>query len=135
LFLEYVFKGIVVDERVLMMWKKHSDGVPNVLIDNANILSKGVGNASLRLRRRFMHTGYVPRDVLESATKESEVNDSIRILNFTLSDSDIIEGTVHHTTDEDNSSFTDDLSDSGPLTCISSLTIVNREDEMTEEYS
>ena len=78
-FLENLLQGIVIDERVLMIWRKHSDGVPNVLIDNSNILSEGVGNAALRLRRRFMRTGYVPRDVPESATKESELSDSIRI--------------------------------------------------------
>ena len=54
-----------------MMWKKHSDGVPNVLIDNTNILSKKAGNTALRLRRRFMRTGYVPRDVRESETNAS----------------------------------------------------------------
>ena len=41
---------------------------------------------------------------------------------------------MSHTTDEDNSSFTDDLSDSGPLTYIPSLTIVDEEEEMVEEY-
>jgi hypothetical protein len=64
----------------------------------------------------------------------SELNDSIRVLNFTSSDSDISQGTVSHTTDEDNSSFTDDLSDSDPLTYIPSLTIVDEEEEMVEEY-
>jgi hypothetical protein len=102
---------MAIDERVLMMWKKHSDGFPNVLIDNIHILFEGAGNAALRLRRRFMRTGYVPRDVPESTTKESEINDSIRVLNFTRSDGDICEGNVSQTTDEDNSSFTDDFSD------------------------
>ena len=69
LFINYVLQGIDIDERVLMMWKKHSDGVPNVLIDNTNILSEGVGTAALRIRRLFMRTGYVPRDVPEFATK------------------------------------------------------------------
>jgi hypothetical protein len=56
-------------------------------------------------------------------------------LNFTRSDDDITEGAVSHTTDEDNSSFTDDLSVSGPLmTYIPSLSIVDEEDEMVEEY-
>jgi len=41
---------------------------------------------------------------------------------------------VSHTSNEDNSSFTDDLSDSGPLAYIPSLTIVDEEDEMVEEY-
>jgi hypothetical protein len=41
---------------------------------------------------------------------------------------------VSHTTDEDNSSFTDDLSDSGPMTYIPSLTTVDEEDEMVKEY-
>jgi hypothetical protein len=105
------------------------------LIDNTNILSEEAGNAALRLRRRFMRTGYVPRDVPESATNvSSDLNDSIRILNFTRSDSEITKKTMSHTTDEDNSSFTDDLSDSGPLTYIPSLTIVDEEDEMVEEY-
>jgi hypothetical protein len=82
-----------------------------------------------------MRLGYVPRDVPESATNaSSELNDSIRVFNFTRSDGDIREGTVSHTTDEDDSSFTDDLSDSGPLTYISFLTIVNEEEEMVEEY-
>jgi hypothetical protein len=88
-----------------MMWKNHSDGLPNVLIDITNILSEGASNAALRLRRRFMRTCYVPRDVPECATKESELNGSIRVLNFTRSDSDISEETVSHTTDEDNSSL------------------------------
>jgi len=118
-----------------MMWRKHSDGVPNVLIDNTNILSEGAGNAALRLRRRFMRTCYVPQDVPESATNASlELNDSIRVLNFTRSEGDISEKNVSHTTDEDNSSFTDDLSDSGMLTYIPSLTIVDEEEEMVEEY-
>ena len=55
-FLQNVLRGIAIDERVLMMWRKYSDGVPNVLIDNTDILSKGAGNATLRLRRRFMRT-------------------------------------------------------------------------------
>ena len=46
----------------------------------------------------------------------------------------IIEGTVSHTTDEDKSSFTDDLSHSGPLTYIPYLTIIDEEDEMVEKY-
>jgi len=71
-----------------------------------------------------MRTSYVPRDVEESATNaSSELNDSTRVLNFTHSDNDISEGNISHTTDEDNSSFTDDLSDLGPLTYIPSLTI------------
>ena len=99
------------------------------------MLYKGAGDAALRLRRRFMRTGYAPRDVPESAINVSlELNDSIRILNFTRSESDIIEGTMSHTTDEDNSSFTNDLSDSGPLTYIPSLTIVDEDNEMVEEY-
>ena len=115
---ENVLQGIAIDERVLMMWKKHSDVVLDVFIDNTNILSEKVGDAALRLRRRFMRTSYVPRDVLESATNASsnKVNDSIRVLDFTRSDGDISEGSVSHTPDEDNSSFTDDLSDSSPLT-------------------
>ena len=69
LFLVYVLHRIGIDERVLMMWKKHSDGVPAVLIDNTNILSEKVGDAALRLQRRFMRTCYyVPRDVPESKT-------------------------------------------------------------------
>ena len=82
-----------------------------------------------------MRTGYAPRDVPESTINVSlDLNDSIRILNFTRSESDIIEGTMSHTTDEDNSSFTNDLSDSGPLTYIPSLTIVDEVNEMVEEY-
>jgi hypothetical protein len=134
-FLEYVLQGIAINERVLMMWTKHFDGAPNVLIDNTKLLSEGAGNAVLRLRRRFMRTGYVPRDAPEFATNaSSELNDSICVLNFTRSDGNISEGTVSHTTDEDNSSFTDDLSDLGPLTCIPSLTILDEEEEMVEEY-
>ncbi len=41
---------------------------------------------------------------------------------------------MSHTIDEDNSSFTDDFSDSGPPTYIPSLTIVDEEEEMVEEY-
>ena len=128
-------RGIAIDEGILMIWRKHSDGVSNVLIDNTSILSEGDGNAALRLRRRFMRTSYVPRDVPESATNaSSELNESIRGLNFTRSDGDISERTVSHTTDEDNSSFTNYLSESGPLTYIPSLTIVDEEEEMVEEY-
>ena len=118
MFIDYVLHGIAIDESVLMMWKKHSDGVPKVLIDNTNMLSEGVGNATLCLRRRFMRTGYVPQDALEFATKESKLNDSIRVLNFTRSDGDISKVITSHTTDKDNSSFTDDLCDLGPLTYI-----------------
>ena len=57
-----------------MMWRKHSDGIPNVLIDNTNILPEGAGNAALRLRRRFMRIGYVPRGVLESEINASYQN-------------------------------------------------------------
>ena len=76
-----------------------------------------------------MRTGYVPRDVLKSTTNiSSELNDSIRVFNFTCGDSDISEGTASRTNDEDTSSFTDDLSASGPLNSIPCLTII-------EEYS
>ncbi len=86
-FFKYVLLGIAIDERVLMMWRKHSDGVHDVLIDNTNILSEEAGNAALRLLRRFMRTGYVPRDVPDSASNvSSELNDSFSILNFTRSD-------------------------------------------------
>jgi hypothetical protein len=78
-----------------------------------------------------MRTCYVPRDVPESATNASS---ELKGSNFKRSDSDITEGTMSHTTSEDNFSFTDDLSDSGPLTYIPSLTIVYEEDEMVEEY-
>ncbi len=75
-FLKNVLQGIIIDERVLMMWKKHSDGVPHVLIDNTNVLYEEAGNASLRLRRRFMRKCYVPRDVPKSATNvSSDLND------------------------------------------------------------
>ena len=82
--LENVLRGIAIDERALMMWRKHSDGViPNVLIDNANILlCEGFANAVLRLRRRFMRTCYVPRDVPECATNaSSKLIDSVLVLN------------------------------------------------------
>ena len=60
-----------------MMWRKHFDGVLDALIDNTNILSEEADNAALRLRRHFMRTDYVPRDVPESATNvSSELNDS-----------------------------------------------------------
>ena len=82
-----------------------------------------------------MHTAFVPRDVPKFATNgSSELNDSIRVLNFTRSGNNIIDGTVSHTIDEDNSSFTNDLNDSGPLNYISCLTIIDEEDEMAKEY-
>ncbi len=113
------------------MWNKHSDGVRAVLIDITNILSEGASDAALRLRRRFMRIGYVSRDVPESGINaSSELNDSIRVLKFTRSDNDVSEGTVSHTTNEDNSSFTDDLSDSGSLPYIPSITNVDDEEEM-----
>ncbi len=97
-----------------MMWRNHSERVPSALIDNINICFDGVGDAALRLRRRFMRTSYVPRHVPESATNIlPKLNYSIRVLNFTRGDNDIAEETVFHTTGEDNSSFTDDVSDSG----------------------
>ncbi len=78
----------------------------NVLIDNTNMLSEGDGNAALRLRRRFMRTCYVPRDVPEFATNvSSELNESFRVLNFTRGDGDISEGAVSHTTDEGKRQF------------------------------
>jgi len=80
------------------MWRKHFDGVPDALIDNTIVFSEEASNAALRLRRHFTRTGYVPRDVSESATNvSSDLNDSIRILNFTRSDSEIIEVTVMKT--------------------------------------
>ena len=97
------------DGFVLMMWWNHLEGVPNSLLDSINILFEGDGDASLRHRRHFMRTCYVPRDVPESATNvASEIDDLILILNFTRRDSDITQGTVSHTHDENNSSFTDD---------------------------
>jgi hypothetical protein len=56
-------QGIAIDERVLMVRRKHYDGVSHVRIDNTNMLYEEGGNAALRLRRRFMRMGYVPRDV------------------------------------------------------------------------
>jgi len=83
-----------------------------------------------------MRKGYVPRDVPESATYvSSKLKDLIRVLNFTRSDTDINKRTMSHTTHDDNSLFTDDLSYSGrPLNYILSLTIIDAEDEMDEEY-
>jgi hypothetical protein len=113
------------------MWRNHSEGFPNAIIDNINILSEGDGDATLSPRRRFMRTSYVSK----SATNVSpELNNSISISNVTRNVNDIIEGIVSHTTVEDNSSFTDDLSDSGPVTCSPSLTIIDETDEMVEEY-
>ena len=103
---------IAIGERVLVMWRNHLEGVPNALIDNVNSLFEGASDGALPLRRRFMRKGYVPRDVPEYATNASlEINDSIRIFNFTRSDSHITKGAVCHKTDEDNPSFTDDLSE------------------------
>ncbi len=36
-----------------MMWKEYCDRVPNVIVDNTNILSEGADDTSLRLRRRL----------------------------------------------------------------------------------
>jgi hypothetical protein len=55
--LEYVLQRIVIDERVLMIWRKYSDRVLGVLIENTNMLYEGDGNAILRLRRRFYAYG------------------------------------------------------------------------------
>ena len=100
-----------------MMWRNHSEEVLNSLIDNINILSEGVGDTALRLWRSFMRTCYGPRVVPEQAGHvSSELNDSIRGVFFRRGDIDITERTVSHTIDEENSSFTDDLSDLGPLT-------------------
>ena len=75
------------------------------------------------------------QDFPESATNlPSELNDSIRVLNFTRSDIDINEGTVFHTTDEDYFSFTHDLSGSRPLNYIPSLTRIGEEDAIDKEY-
>ena len=83
-----------------------------------------------------MRTWFLPRDVLESATNvSSELNYSIRVLNFTRNDSDITKRTMSYTIDGGNSSFTDDLSDSWPLNYIPSLTIIDSEDKMAEEYA
>ena len=83
----------------------------------------------------FMRTSYVPRDAPQSTTNvPSELNDLIQVFSFTHGDSDITKGTVSHNSDEENSSFTDDLSDSGPLKYISSLTLIDEEDEMVKKY-
>ncbi len=90
------------------------------------MLSKGACDAALRLRRYFMRTKYVPLDVSEFATNVLlELNASIRILNFTRSDSDITKETMSHIIYEDYSSFEDDLIYSGPLIYIPSLTRYN----------
>ena len=82
-----------------------------------------------------MRRGYAPRDVPESRTNaSSDLDDSIQVLNFARSDNDISEGTMSHTTDEDKTLFTYDLSYSGPLTYIHSLTIVDEEEELVKEY-
>ena len=83
-----------------------------------------------------MRTSYVPRDAPESATNaSSEIHDSIRVLNFTRSGNDIIEGTMSHTSDNDNSLFQEKLSNSRPLNYIPSLTIIVEKGEMVEEYT
>jgi hypothetical protein len=51
------------------MWRSHSDGVPNVLIEI--LLEGAAGDVALRLRRHLMRTCYLPRDVPESATSVS----------------------------------------------------------------
>jgi hypothetical protein len=67
-----------------MTWRSHINGVSNAHIDSTNILSEGVGDDVLRLRRRFMRTCYVPRDVPELAINaSSELHYSMRVLNFT----------------------------------------------------
>ncbi len=65
-----MLQGIAIAS-VLMIWKKHFDGVPDVLIDNTNILHEKASDAALRLRRLFMRTGYVPRDVPKPKTNAS----------------------------------------------------------------
>ena len=83
----------------------------------------------------FMRRGYVLRDARECATNvSSKLNDSIRVLNFTRSDNDIIEGIVSHITEKDNSSFTYVLSDSGLITYIPYLNIIDQDDDMVLEY-
>ena len=80
----------LINERALILWRNHSEGVLNSLIDNLDIFLEGVDDAALRLRRRFMPTGYEPRDVPESATNvSSDLNDSIHVLNFIRSECDI----------------------------------------------
>ena len=59
-----------------MIWRRYIHGVSIALIDNTNILSGGFGDALLRLRRRFMRTSYMPRDVPEYLINvSSELND------------------------------------------------------------
>ena len=41
---------------------------------------------------------------------------------------------MSHTIDADKSSFTDDFSDPGPFNSIPSLTIIDEEDKIVEEY-
>jgi len=73
----YYLKRIAINERV--MWRKYPEGVTDALIDNINISSGGVGDATLRLRRCFVRIGYVPQDAPKSETNvTSELNDFIR---------------------------------------------------------
>ena len=45
---EIILKSQLADRKqVIMIWKKHADGVPNVLIPNAKILSKKSCDATL----------------------------------------------------------------------------------------
>ncbi len=39
---------ICIRKQVIAIWRKHSDAVPNILIHNANILSKKACDATLR---------------------------------------------------------------------------------------
>ena len=38
---------ICIRKQVITIWRKHSDGVPNILIHNAKILSKKASDATL----------------------------------------------------------------------------------------
>ena len=129
-------QGIAIDERVLTMWRNQPVGVPDTLLDNANVLSEDAGNAALRLRRRFMRTGFVPRDVPESAPNQvPKHNDlSIRVKNFERSASEMLIEYRSETTDEDNASLSEEFSDSGPLDYIPTWMIIDDEEEMVEEY-
>ena len=69
--IEFILYGIAIDERVWMMWKRHSYGVPNGLSDNTNILCEWASDATLRLRYRFMRKCNMPRDVPEFAINAS----------------------------------------------------------------
>ena len=120
---------MTVNPQIRQAWLQHSTGVPESMIKQASVISGKEGEATLKLRRRFMRTGYVPRedaDPVDTATvreSNSDRNDapaapSADVLNDTrIHTSDSMHTVFDTSTDSDESDDGTNSSNSSDISC------------------